>query len=121
MKKQLNAVSAFIVKDGKVLLIQRNKEPWLYKWGTPGGKIQAGETPEEAVIREINEEIGVRFKPEKRLKTYHIEDDEYSVNTILFAGSIDGEITIEEKEVVQCKWLSADEALALPLASTNKN
>jgi len=52
-------VSALIVRDGKVLLVRRGKEPFLGYWSLPGGGVEAGETPEEAVMREVREETGL--------------------------------------------------------------
>lgn len=51
-------VSAVIVKDGKVLLIHRKKEGKEY-WVFPGGGIEEGESPEEAVKREVKEETSL--------------------------------------------------------------
>lgn len=52
-------VRAVIRRQGKVLLIKETKNGWS-RWNFPGGKIENGETPEFAVIREVGEEIGVR-------------------------------------------------------------
>ena len=53
-------VAALIVKDGQVLVCQRTKhQPLPLKWEFPGGKIETGEQPHEALIREIDEELGV--------------------------------------------------------------
>lgn len=58
MKKQIDVVGAVIVKDGKVLCAQRGPEGELpFKWEFPGGKIQSGETPRQALEREIDEEL----------------------------------------------------------------
>lgn len=52
-------VGAVIVLEGKILLEQRKNEPGKGKWSIPGGKVELGETPEQAVIRETKEETGL--------------------------------------------------------------
>ena len=49
----------YALRDGKVLLMQRNKEPNLGLWTAPGGKIDAGESPYETAQREMAEETGL--------------------------------------------------------------
>ena len=46
-------------RDGKVLLVERGKEPWKGKWSLPGGSLEFGETVREAAQRELAEETGV--------------------------------------------------------------
>jgi 8-oxo-dGTP diphosphatase len=54
-------VAALIVRDGEVLIGQRRPDqPMALKWEFPGGKIEAGEGPEEALARELNEELSIR-------------------------------------------------------------
>ncbi|MBX8513463.1 NUDIX domain-containing protein [Pseudomonas cichorii] len=52
---------AAIVRDGRILLIQRRKEPESGYWGLPGGKVDFLEGVEQAVIREIAEELGIQL------------------------------------------------------------
>ena len=52
-------VGAVIVLQGKILLEQRKNEPGKGKWSVPGGKVELGETPEQAAIRETKEETGL--------------------------------------------------------------
>ena len=52
-------VSAVVERDGRVLLTRRGIEPRLGMWDTPGGFIEAGEEPAEALRRELLEEIGI--------------------------------------------------------------
>jgi 8-oxo-dGTP diphosphatase len=52
-------VGAVIMLEGKILLEQRKNEPGRGKWSVPGGKVELGETPEKAVIRETKEETGL--------------------------------------------------------------
>ena len=72
LHKQITVFVALIVKDGKVLLVKRD-EPAVkgahMKWEIPGGKVDFGETPEQAIIREIKEETGVNVKIYRLLPT----------------------------------------------------
>jgi 8-oxo-dGTP diphosphatase len=53
-------VAALILKDGKVLVCQRTRhQPMPLKWEFPGGKIEEGEQPRDALWRELDEELGI--------------------------------------------------------------
>lgn len=56
-------VGAVVVDAGRVLLIQRGQEPSKGKWTLPGGMLELGESLHEGVIREIEEETGLRVEP----------------------------------------------------------
>jgi 8-oxo-dGTP diphosphatase len=59
----LVAACALVDGDGRVLLAQRPEgKPMAGLWEFPGGKVEAGETPEETLIRELDEELGIRTK-----------------------------------------------------------
>jgi 8-oxo-dGTP diphosphatase len=49
-----------LIQDGRVLLIRRGKEPLKGRWVVPGGTLELGETLEEALVREMAEETGLR-------------------------------------------------------------
>jgi 8-oxo-dGTP diphosphatase len=57
------AVGALVLKDQKVLLVKRNQSPAKGLWALPGGKINLGETLQQAVVREILEETGISIIP----------------------------------------------------------
>ena len=57
------AVGAIALSEGRVLLIQRGKPPAQGQWTLPGGAIEVGESPEEALIREIQEECQLEIRP----------------------------------------------------------
>lgn len=55
-------VGGVVVRDGAVLLVQRAQEPLAGQWTLPGGVVEAGETLEEAVVRELREETGLTVR-----------------------------------------------------------
>jgi ADP-ribose pyrophosphatase YjhB (NUDIX family) len=57
------AVSAAIVREGKVLIVRRARPPAHGLYTLPGGGVEAGESLEEAVVREIREETGLAVEP----------------------------------------------------------
>lgn len=58
---------AALLDNGRVLLVRRAVEPYLGYWGLPGGGVELGETVEEAVRREVEEETGIRCQVERFL------------------------------------------------------
>jgi 8-oxo-dGTP diphosphatase len=62
-QRPILAVSAAIVRDGKVLLVRRARKPALNIYTLPGGAVEAGETLHEAVIREVREETQLAIEP----------------------------------------------------------
>lgn len=56
-------VGAVVVRDGRVLLIRRGQPPLEGRWSVPGGRVEAGESLQEAVAREVREETGVQVRP----------------------------------------------------------
>ena len=63
--KTLNVVAAIIKKDNQILATKRGYGEFINMWEFPGGKIENGETKEEAIIREIKEELDCLIKPVK--------------------------------------------------------
>jgi 8-oxo-dGTP diphosphatase len=55
----VDVVAAVIEKDGRVLICQRKGGRHALKWEFPGGKVERGETPHDALARELKEELGI--------------------------------------------------------------
>lgn len=67
--KTVNVVAALIINQDQVFATQRGYGEFKDGWELPGGKIEPGETPEEALKREIKEELATEIQVEKPLTT----------------------------------------------------
>jgi len=63
-------VGGVVVQDGRVLLIRRGKEPLRGRWTVPGGTVELGESLEEALVREMEEETALRVEPVEVLTVF---------------------------------------------------
>jgi 8-oxo-dGTP diphosphatase len=64
-------VAGVLERDGKILICQRRADqPHAMKWEFPGGKLEAGESPEQALVRELREELGIESEAGSELMRY---------------------------------------------------
>lgn len=106
-KKQIKVVGAAIIKDNKVLAMQRSETMTLPgMWEFPGGKIEANETEEKALIREIKEELNVDIEILDYINEASYDYDFGTVSLKVYTGQIiSGQLTLEEHSAG--KWLEA--------------
>jgi mutator protein MutT len=111
--KMVIASCAIILKDKKILLVKRSDSSEVFPkyWGCPGGRVDKGETVEEAVSREVKEEVNLEFKPTELFSTGKWEDRDLN----RFLGEWSGEIKLYEEELSDYRWFSYEEAIKLQL------
>ena len=104
---------AIIIQDGKILLTHELNSGW---WLLPGGGMEEGETPEECVIREVEEETGVIVRPLRQFLFMHEYYEEYRYTGYFFVCEVAGKgqmrlTDVEKQRGVQPEWIPLQEAL----------
>lgn len=119
MTPHLHVACALIEQDGLVLAAQRGATMSLpLLWEFPGGKLEAGETPEQALIREVHEELGISVTITKALaSTSHIYPD-FTVTLYPFTCRWSGgAITLHEHNAML--WLKPEQMRELDWAAAD--
>lgn len=110
----LVAAGAIIHKNRKILLQRRADNG---NWAIHGGVLELGETVEETVKRELNEEIGINptelklykiFSGEDMHTVYPNGDEVYFINVIFLCEEYEGELKQDNEEVTELKWFDVD-------------
>ncbi len=106
--KTVRVVAALILNQDKVLATQRGYGEFKDGWEFPGGKIEPGETPEQAIKREIREELATDIRVEQPLTTVEYDYPTFHLSMECFICKVEqGNLTLLEHEAA--KWLSYDE------------
>ena len=122
--KKIEVVAAIIRKGDKVFSTQRGYGDWKDWWEFPGGKMEAGETPEEALVREIREELSTEISVDKFLHTVEYDYPQFHLtmhcylcsllNDALHLNEHEAARWLSAAELRSVRWLPADEGL-LPM------
>ena len=117
-KKSIHVVAALIRKDDEVFGTQRGYGNYKDWWEFPGGKVEPGEMPEEALIREIREELNTKVGIDGFLISVEYDYPEFHLSMDCFWCHVEeGELTLLEHEAAkwlpvsdlrQVRWLPAD-------------
>ena len=105
--KTIKVVAAIIIHEGKIFATQRGYGEFKDGWEFPGGKIEPGETPKEALVREIKEELDTEIEVKDFLETVEYDYPEFHLSMDCFFCRIKaGNLVLKEHEAA--KWLTAD-------------
>ena len=117
--KKIEVVAAIICDGDKMFATQRGYGEWKDWWEFPGGKMETGESPQEALRREIKEELATEIEVGELITTVEYDYPKFHLTMHCFICKIKtGQLTLLEHEAAQwlgletldaVKWLPADE------------
>ena len=126
--KTIEVVAAIIIKDGEVFATQRGYGEWQGWWEFPGGKIEPGETPQEALVREIREELDADISIGALLETVEWDYPTFHLTMHCYLCTLlSDSLNLNEHQAAAwltpqtlstVKWLPADEELVERLRET---
>ena len=105
--KTVKVVAAIIIHENKIFATQRGYGEFKDGWEFPGGKIEPGETPQEALVREIKEELDIEIEVKDFLETVEYDYPTFHLSMDCFFCTIkSGELVLKEHEAA--KWLTVE-------------
>ena len=105
--KTIRVVAAIIIHEDKVFATQRGYGEFKGGWEFPGGKIEEGETPQEALVREIKEELNVEIEVGELLDVVEYDYPNFHLSMDCFICKIkSGKLVLNEHEAA--KWLTKE-------------
>lgn len=113
----ITVVAALIEQNGRLLICQRRrKDSFPLKWEFPGGKVRRGESPGEALARELDEELGIKrsgvvIGPELYRTRHHYAEHSDDLELIFYSVSLPGEAEWEPRNLAfeQIQWAAPAE------------
>lgn len=119
--KTIKVVAAIITHNDQIFATQRGYGEFKDGWKFPGGKIEAGETPQEALIREIREELDTEIEVGELIDTVEYDYPTFHLSMDCFFCTIkSGDLVLKEHEAARwltretldsVEWLPADQGL----------
>lgn len=109
----ITVIAAVIERAGRILIGQRKNEGHHpLKWEFPGGKVEPGETPEAATIRELEEELGIRARVEREIMRYEFQYPARPPILLIFYRIVDFQGEPENRDFEQIRWETPDRLAA---------
>ena len=105
----IRVVAAIIREGEKLFATQRGYGEYKDKWEFPGGKVEENETPEDALIREIKEELEADIAITGYLMTVEYDYPSFHLSMDCFVASLKDGSAVRLKEHEAAKWLGPDE------------
>lgn len=119
--RMIQVVVAIIQKDNKILATQRGYGEFEGGWEFPGGKVEPGERPEDALKREIREELAIEIEVGELLDTIEYDYSSFHLSMKCFICKMkEGDLVLKEHKAAQwlsgnmltdVEWLPADQLL----------
>ena len=107
-KKQIEVVAAIIRKEGRIFATQRGYGEWKDWWEFPGGKMEAGETPEKALQREIREELSTEISVDEFFCTVEYDYPKFHLTMhCYFCSLLTNALHLNEHEAA--RWLASED------------
>lgn len=118
--RRIEVVAAVIEKDDKIFCAQRNLAKSMGgKWEFPGGKIEVGETREEALVREIKEELDSDIVVDSYLMTVEHDYPTFHITMHVYLCTlVKGDLVLKEHN--DSTWVTKEELLTLDFADADK-
>lgn len=107
--KTVKVVAAIITKDNTIFATQRGYGDFKDGWEFPGGKVEEGEKPEDAIVREIREELGADIKVTGALTTVEHDYPAFHLSMDCFWAEIAEGSELKLLEHEAARWLASDE------------
>lgn len=105
--KTINVVAAIIIKDDKIFATQRGYGEFKDGWEFPGGKVEQGESPENAIVREIKEELDTAIEVKEYFDTVEYDYPNFHLSMKCYICTVvSGKLELLEHEAA--KWLDKD-------------
>jgi ADP-ribose pyrophosphatase YjhB (NUDIX family) len=118
-RRRIPCVGA-IIKDpgGRLLLIRRGHAPEAGRWSLPGGRVEPGESDQQAVIREIREETGLEIECDQLIGSVkRISPPDAVLEIRDYAATVTGGVLVAADDAAEVRWVSPAELGRLPLTS----
>ena len=107
-RKHIEVVAAIILRERRIFATQRGYGEWKDWWEFPGGKIEPGESPEDALKREIREELATEIEVDELLTTVEYDYPKFHLMMHCYLCTIiSGDLSLLEHE--DARWLALDE------------
>ena len=105
--KTIDVAAAIICHEGKILATQRGYGEFAGGWEFPGGKVEPHETPEQAIVREIREELGATIAVDSHLVTIDHDYEAFHLHMACFLAHVtEGKLELHEHS--SARWVDAD-------------
>lgn len=115
----IKSTLCYIKRGGEYLMLYRNRkknDPNAGKWIGIGGKLEAGETPEEGMLREVREETGIKLTDYRFHGVIEFRSDAWEYEDMyLYSGEVPADTEAAECDEGELKWIPQGEILGLKL------